>query len=84
MDVKKKINDGHTFKITIDASQVKKELNEVEAQLDRIIEKQDKIGKNHKYGWNNTGNGIGTRNTCTSSGEKLKNIKPPSTGSGIK
>lgn len=36
---KKELNKGCTFKINIDATQVKQELNEIEAQLDRIIEK---------------------------------------------
>lgn len=36
---------GHTFKMSIDATQMKKELNEIEAQLDRIIAKYKKINK---------------------------------------
>lgn len=45
MDVKKELNKGCTFKINLDATQVKQALNEIETQLDRIILKYEKVNE---------------------------------------
>lgn len=74
MDGKDKLNNGYKFKINIDATQVKKELNEIESQIDRIIGKYEKINNlsinKNKGGYQPKG--------------QYKGEKPPSTGSGIK
>lgn len=74
MDIKKELNKCFTFKMNIDATQVKQELNEIETQLDRIIEKYEKVNKLSN-----------SKNICGYQPKgKYKGEKPPSTGSGIK
>ena len=44
-NVSGELKEGYSMKLSIDATEIKKELAEVENQLDRIIEKQEKIAK---------------------------------------
>jgi len=44
-EIKSKKENGITIKIKLDDKKFKKELNELELRLDRIIEKQEKVSK---------------------------------------
>lgn len=71
MNVKKELNKGCTFKINLDATQVKQELNEIEAQIDRIIEKYEKVGS---FAAKHKSNNIINRQLTDYEKEKIDNL----------
>jgi len=79
-----------SIKLNLDATDFKKELNEIEAQLDRIIEKQKRmsLGTNVSSGFSNVSSGFPNVSSGFPNGdsvakiaealaEKIKPVPPP-------